>query len=175
MIFQLPDCTFEISAKPILTNFLSFLAQSPGGMIKGTKNIQKNCKISWKCRKQLQKLLYMFFAKRVVKKFSNSEIEEKRKKIPKKFFLIKESLWTRRMQLKQHCHGFPNKGPISFTRSPELLGKKNIIIPKNVRSITSAEDVECCFYNPAKNFSSAVGKELLKMRKQYKKKPNEFY
>ena len=147
----------------------------PGRNDKRHKKHPKNCKILWKCRKQLQKLLYMFFAKRVVKKFSNSEIDEKRKKIPKKFFLIKESLWTRRMQLKQHCHGFPNKGPISFTRSPELLGKKNIIIPKNVRSITSAEDVECCFYNPAKNFSSAVGKELLKMRKQYKKKPNEFF
>ena len=44
LIFLLPDCTFEISAKTILTKFLSFLPQSPGGMIKGTKNIQKTAK-----------------------------------------------------------------------------------------------------------------------------------
>ena len=48
--------------------------------MKSKKN-QKNCKILWKCRKQLQKLLYTIFAKNLLEKFSNSEIEETRKKV----------------------------------------------------------------------------------------------
>ena len=41
MIFQTQYCTFEISAKPFLTNFLSFLAQSRERLIKSKKISKK--------------------------------------------------------------------------------------------------------------------------------------
>ena len=72
---------------------------------------------------QFQKLLQAFSAKSL-EKFSNSEDEEQRKKFPKKIFFIKKSLWIRRMQLKQHCHSFLTKVPISFTGSAKLMEKK---------------------------------------------------
>ena len=134
--------------------------------MKSKKN-QKNCKTSWKCRKQVQKLLYTIFAKNLLKKFSNSENKENRKKFSEEFISHQRVTLDSQNAAETTLPWFlKNKNRNSFTRSSKGLGK-NITLPKKIPSITSGEHVECRFFNPAKNLLSAV-------RKYYSKCENHF-
>ena len=152
---------------------LSEFCRSKPGKDEKSKNYQKNSKTSSKCRKQLQKLLYIFVDKNLVKKFSNSEIEEKRKKFSE-IISHQRVLLDSQNAAETTLPWFFKKNLNSFTRSAKVL-RKNMIIPEKIHSIISAEHVKCRFYNPAKNLSSPVRKELLKMRKKDEKFPNEFF
>ena len=120
MIFQTRDCTFEIAAKPFLTNFLSFLAQSPERLIK-----------SRKISKKLQN-----FVKNVESNFKNCSIRSSTKVLGKNFQSpklmekgLKTSTFPERSPVKVHC-SVESHSKSLFSRSNVKLtiireGRKN--------------------------------------------------
>ena len=88
--------------KTIPTNFLFF---SPKERQRWEKKQQKNCKTSWKCRIQLQKLLYTVFARSLVNFFSSFENEETNNFFPRAYssskcpFGLAEWSWSNTVRL----------------------------------------------------------------------------
>ena len=77
MIFQTRYCTFEISAEPFLTNFLSFLAQSPEKLIECKKKSKKTAKFCQNVESNFKNCSIRSLTKILGKNFQSPKMMEK--------------------------------------------------------------------------------------------------